>query len=278
VNPAAANGAPNGTLDQGEDLNANNTLETYGDLPSYLGVSGNVPAPGNSPLDSAARAFSTPAKNLMRSEAQTNRAIVFRRALKLINGSNIVGNAVNGLTVVSENPVYIQGDFNANAANDGFGGAHAATSVIADAVTLLSNSWTDNTSFAIPYDVTQASGRVRSAQSWYRVAIIGGKGPWFPQPAGTATDFGTDGGVHNFLRYLEGGDNTTVNYRGSIATFFYNRQGVGTYKCCNTVYAAPTRNYNFDSDFLDPSLLPPNTPVFRDMNAVGFSQELRPGK
>ena len=70
----------------------------------------------------------------------------------------------------------------------------------------------------------------------------------------------------------------SVNYRGSIATFFYNRQGVGTYKCCSTVYGAPTRNYNFDSDFLDPSKLPPNTPVFRDMNAVGFSQELRPGK
>jgi hypothetical protein len=42
--------------------------------------------------------------------------------------------------------------------------------------------------------------------------------------------------------------------------------------------AAPTRNYAFDVDFLTPALLPPNTPVFRDMNAVGFSQELRPGR
>ncbi|HEY7287981.1 MAG TPA: hypothetical protein VH497_21180, partial [Vicinamibacterales bacterium] len=273
VNPASGSGTPNGTLDQGEDLNANNALDTYGDFPSYQGVSGSVPA-GSSPLDAAARAWSTPAKNLMRSEAQTNRAIVFRRALKLINGSNIVGNTVNGLTVVAENPVYIQGDFNANAASDGFDGAHAATSVIADAVTLLSNNWSDNTSFSVPYSV---GSRSRVTQTWYRVAIIGGKGPWFPQPNGTATDFGTDGGVHNFLRYLEDGDQP-VNYRGSIATFFYNRQGVGTYKCCNTVYGAPTRNYNFDSDFLDPSKLPPNTPVFRDMNAVGFSQELRPGK
>ena len=31
-------------------------------------------------------------------------------------------------------------------------------------------------------------------------------------------------------------------------------------------------------DFLTPALLPPNTPVFRDMNAVGFAQELRPGR
>jgi hypothetical protein len=274
VNSTAAGGAPNGTLDQGEDVNANNQLDTYGDVPSYLGVSGNVPGGAVAPLNGAARAFTT---RLLAGEAQVNRAIVFRRALKLIKGSNIVGNSVNGLTVVSENPVYVQGDWNANAANDGFTGAHAATSVIADAVTLLSNSWNDDTSFSLPYNVSN-TGRVRSAQSWYRIAIIGGKGPWFPQPANTATDFGTDGGVHNFLRYLEGGDNTTVNYTGSIATFYYNRQAVGTYKCCNTVYGAPTRAYAFDSDFLDPSKLPPNTPVFRDMNAVGFSQELRPGK
>ena len=37
-----------------------------------------------------------------------------------------------------------------------------------------------------------------------------------------ADDFGTDGGVHNFLRMLEQGGN--VHYRGSIATFFYSRQ------------------------------------------------------
>ena len=112
---------------------------------------------------------------------------------------------------------------------------------------------------------------------YYRDAIIGGKGIAFPQPAGTNTDFGTDGGAHNFLRFLEDGDQT-VNYMGATATFFYNRQAVGTYKCCNTVYGAPTRNYSFDSDFLNPALMPPNTPVFRDMNAVGFSQELRPGR
>jgi hypothetical protein len=175
------------------------------------------------------------------------------------------------LTIVSENPVYIHGDYNAPGT---FAGAHAATSVIADAVTLLSNNWNDRNSLINPY---APGNRTRAANAWYRVAIVAGKGAAFLQPAGTATDFGTDGGTHNFLRYLEGGGGT-LNYRGSIATFFYNRQAVGTYKCCSTVYGAPTRTYNFDSDFLTPALLPPNTPVFRDVNAVGFSQELRPGK
>jgi len=41
----------------------------------------------------------------------TSRAIFFRRALKLVNGG--LGNIVApGFTVVSENPVYVQGDWN----------------------------------------------------------------------------------------------------------------------------------------------------------------------
>ena len=61
------------------------------------------------------------------------------------------------------------------------------------------------------------------------------------------------------------------------------RQAVGTFKCCGDtpagiVYSVPVRDYSFDTDFLDPSLLPPLTPVFRDTNTLGFAQELRPGR
>jgi hypothetical protein len=197
--------------------------------------------------------------------------------LKLTNGNNIVGLGVTGLTVVAENPVYVQGDWNSkDGGNSDFNGADAATAVIADAVTLLSNGWSDANSFVNPFDMTK---RNRNTQTWYRLAIIGGKNPSFPwiNYAGAPSDFGTDGGAHNFLRFLENGDQT-VNYMGATATFFYSRQAVGTFKCCTTVYGAPTRNFSFDINFNNPALLPPNTPVFRDMNAVGFSQELRPGK
>jgi hypothetical protein len=70
----------------------------------------------------------------------------------------------------------------------------------------------------------------------------------------------------------------TVYYKGSIATFFYSRQAIGVYKCCTTVYGAPNRQFSFDVDFLDPALLPPLTPMFRDTNSLGFAQEVRPGK
>lgn len=38
----------------------------------------------------------------------------------------------------------------------------------------------------------------------------------------------------------------------------------------------PSRDYNFDVEFLNPMLLPPRTPMFRDINTLTFRQLLRP--
>ena len=72
-------------------------------------------------------------------------------------------------------------------------------------------------------------------------------------------DFGTDGGVHNFLRFLENW-NVPLNYKGSMVSLYYSTYNTGFYKCCNTVYDPPTRNYFFDLDFTSPGGLPPGTP------------------
>ena len=268
VNPASATGTPNGALDAGEDVNNNGIVDVYGAVPSWGGARNAVPPGGLAPYNAAANV--SPTVTLTTPQAFAAPQVLFRRALKLTNGS--LGNIVTpGLTVVAENPIYIQGNWNANAA--GWGNPHAETAVIADAVTLLSNEWTDANSFQNPYN---PNNRARATQAWYRLGVIGGKGPAFVNIAGTPNDFGTDGGAHNFLRYLESGQ--TVNYQGAIATFYFNRQATGTFKCCTTVYGAPTRNYLFDTDFLNPATLPPLTPVFRDLNALGFAQETRPGK
>src|SRR5260370_427127 len=76
---------------------------------------------------------------------------------------------------------------------------------------------------------------------------------------GVPQDFGTDGGVHNFLRYLENWGGQTLNYRGSMASLYYSQYGPGVFKCCGTVYCPPTRNYAFDTDFLDLSKMPPGS-------------------
>jgi hypothetical protein len=150
-----------------------------------------------------------------------------------------------------------------------------ATAVLADAVTLLSNNWNDRNSFANPHRLDSSSER-NATDTWYRLAVISGKGPSFPQPSGTPQDYGTDGGAHNFLRYIEDWDNRKLNYRGSIASMFFSRQATGTYKCCTTVYTPPGRGYNFDTEFLTPALLPPHTPMFRDVNITGFAQIIKP--
>jgi hypothetical protein len=277
VNPSSSTGAANGILDEGEDMNANGVLDTYGQFVSFDGNWGNVPPGATTPLDSNARPWTF----ITGGQAKVNRPLHFRRVLKVTNGS--LGNLVApGLTISAENPVYVQGNWNANTAA-GFGDPHVATSVVADAVTLLSSNWNDLNSYGTtgnlsPYFI---SNRPRANDTYYRLAIISGKGPIFPRPSGAGATYGTDGGVHSFLRFIEGDAavNDRIWYRGSMVTFYYHRQGLNPFKCCNSmVYGVPVRQYAFDVDFLDPTKLPPLTPVFRDLNALGFTQETRPGR
>jgi Tfp pilus assembly protein PilX len=328
-------GTPNNTLETGEDLNQDATLQTYGaNLPgattfpantdlfsTYAGASTALsasmssatnPANGSSISVTSTAAFPTRGYVVIGTEyvtytgktsttftgitrgamgstatshgsgsnvfannkARKNKVYYFRRALRLVNGS-LNNLPMPGFTIASENPVYIQGHYNAN--SSGFGTGQSAAAVIADAVTLLSGAWRDQRSFDFPY----APGSRPATTTWYRAAIAGGKGLNFPNPAyggaGVPNDFGTDGGVHNFLRYIESWSGQTLNYTGSLVSLYYSRQAAGSYKCCSTVYSPPTRAYSFDVSFLVPSQLPPGTPRFRDINNLSFRQTILAG-
>ena len=263
-----ADSTPNGALDVGEDLNANGTVEVYGDTPQ---LPYGFLAAGSDPLDNTVDVYSS---RVDREVARVNRPVFFRRALKLVNGArgSLPANGLQGLTVVSEAPVYVQGDYNADAGGFGAtGDGHVSAAVIADSVTLLSNAFNDILTFLSPHD----PGGRDAETTWYRLGVIAGKGISFPRPGnngGDHRDYGTDGGTHNFLRFIEGWGGETLNYRGSIVSLYTSRQAVGTYKCCTNVYGPPSRGYNFDVEFLDPNLLPPRTPMFRDVNTTGFNQ------
>ena len=295
----AASGCPNNAIETGEDVDNNGNFYTYGANAKWIHAPGAVPPlqPGqigifnnlvgsgviNSTVCAAVPAYST-VDNIwpMMLAANTNAArenpsLFFRGAVKIVNGSDLtaVGQCPSsvscGLAIAVENPVYIQGDFNANINGAQWNSAEVATSVAGDAVTLLSVQWNDLNSFMSPYATTQRNGNT----TWYRTAIIGGATLAFPQPAGQPQDFGTDGGVHNFLRYIEawGG---TLEYRGSIIDLYTSRQANGTFKCCGVVYSPPSRGYNFDTNFLNPTLLPPRTPLFRDVNTTGWTRVMQP--
>jgi hypothetical protein len=276
VNLADANGAPNGAPDAGEDLNANGAHDLYGATPRFpAGMADVGGLPANLAANQAAGPLTTAARPntvITAAVAKANRPVLFRRALKIVNGAS--GNLPeDGLNITSENPVYVVGPFNAT--NIAFDATHAAAAIIADAVTLLSPNWADQNSFANP---NNPAARPRTT-TYYRFATISGKNrpfQWADVNCGVACyqDYGTDAGTHNFLRMLEGGGQT-VNYRGSLISFYDSRQAVGVYKCCTNVYNPPTRNYNFDVEFLNPALLPPKTPMFRDLNTTGFMQVTR---
>jgi Tfp pilus assembly protein PilX len=213
----------------------------------------------------------------------------------------------NGFTVGSEEPVYVYGDYNSGSADPFWpSGAnpttpHSAAAIIADAVTLLSNppsgitapstntGWTDHESFQYPGQAVKVNGPPafpgrQGNTSYYRMAIAAGKSVPFPDPtwatAAGLKDFGTDGGMHNFLRYLEdrsdNGNGATVNYVGSLISMYYSQYATGIFKCCNSVYGAPTRNYFFDTQFLNPNNLPPGTPMFQDVVSLSYHQTFTP--
>ena len=259
INPASAAGTPNGVMDAAEDVNANGRLDTYG--AADLGLSYGAANSG------------TPTRSVdCMNVARKNRVTGARHVVRLVDTSlgNVPtrpDNNAGGFTLASENPAYLLGDYNASG---GFGGSHASSAVIADTVTLLSNNWKDMSSFQSPADI---NGR-NAATTYYRVAIATGKNINFPKPtfAGAPKDFGTDGGVHNFLRYLEDWGGQTSNYVGSMVSLYYSMYGTGVYKCCGTVYSPPTRNYAFDTDFQDLSKMPPGTPRFRDVVSLGFQR------
>jgi hypothetical protein len=234
-----------------------------------------------------------------------------RHVLKLVDGSlgnvpllstpvTITSNGSTtsywgGFTVASENPVYIQGDYNSNSSDTTWTtGADAtgmaAASVIADAVSVLSDNWDDRrTTLGISGNTspTYAINRITSPNSYYRVAIVAGKNMNFPSPSWVNTviyDAGIDGGLGNFLRLLEdwttstSGSKATLNYKGSLVSLYYATYGTGIFKCgsCWEVYSNPDRNFSFDSDFTSPYGLPPGTPQFHDVEILNYRQILTP--
>jgi Tfp pilus assembly protein PilX len=271
INIADPVGAPNNVLDTGEDVDGDGNLRRYGS--ATMGNGFNLPAANINPYTGAGRLPNCDPT------ARVNQVTGPRHAIKVVNGSlghvPLSPNGTGGTTVASENPVYVQGNYNASTAA-GFGAAgEAASAVIADAVTLLSINYTDLRSLQNPW---QVAGRP-AATSYYRLAIASGKNAMFPAPTTwvpSSNDYGTDGGVHNFLRYIENWGPAALNYQGSLVSFYYSRQAVGVFKCCTVVYSPPNRNYSFDQNFLDPKQMPPGTPRFQDIDNLGYHQDFRP--
>ncbi len=183
-------------------------------------------ASGHFPANGLIYAYRTDA-----SSAQPN-------GVRLTNGAELLA----PLTVVTEDPIFVHGDF--NTVNK------KGAAVMADAVNLLSNSWDDSkTSGSLP----------AASETWYNMAIVTGN---VPTPDGGGT---YSGGFENLPRFHENWSGRTCSIRGSFIKIYDSEIAVSPWSYGGQVYTAPGRDWLYDPDLQDLANLPPFTP-----NAVYF--------
>jgi hypothetical protein len=166
------------------------------------------------------------------------------KAIRLIEGSSI---PPGGLTVASENPIYIQGNYNLD---------NKPAALAGDALTILSNNWNDaNSSQSL-------SNRVAGSTTVNTVIMTG-------HVATNGTEY--SGGVENFPRFLEKWSGKTLTYRGSLISLWQSEKATGSWLYGSPVYEAPTRVWSYGIDYNN---LPPGTPNVRLVQKVCWYQDI----
>ena len=171
-------------------------------------------------------------------------------AVRVVNGLQL---PVNGLTVATGRPLYVQGDYNQqDSAN--LGTANTSTtrpaSLVADAITILSDAWQDK-------NATKGSTPAGAAPTTVNAAFLTG--------VVETTKGQYSGGMENFPRFLETwGSANIFTYNGSMVKMFPSLYATGVWGQAN-VYSPPARNWAYDTNFEDPTKLPPQTPSLLKM-------------
>jgi hypothetical protein len=176
-----------------------------------------------------------------------------KRAVRLKNGAKI---PPGGLTIATDNALYIQGDYNTGRTGtaeppsntgtptdpDVAGYTRQPCAVLADAVMILSNNWNDANS-------ASSLGSRLAAPTTVNTAIVSGIVP----TSGTAASPGTySGGAENFPRFLEDWSGDSFTYYGSMVQLYTSRQFINPWPNTGSgpnVYNAPNRNWYFDNNF-----------------------------
>ncbi len=166
--------------------------------------------------------------------------------IRLVNGQVIERAA--GLTVVTNDPVYIQGHFNIPVDSDGNGTLDKLkkpTAVIADAVNLLSVNWNDANSGA------SLGSRVAQPTTVNAAFIAGIK---------QTSPGNYNGGLENYPRFHENWTGKTLSITGSFVSLWDSQIAVGNWVYGGSQYMAPIRSWHYDTSFSSGTNVPPFTP------------------
>ena len=283
---------PNGLLDPGEDVQELGSLmKDVSEVPDPAVLAGIYGA------DQTKRALTV--------AAWSNPNNYFRRSVRLFNGEDLVLaggandlSATLGLTVATENPLYIWGSYNTTGINDAppdgtasvnesaatfhYLGDQVPASLVSDAFFPLSKTWSDSCGAMYPGSLGNRRADLNlpgdTAETAVRAGIIAGNNlgalAGAPDAGNSASgESRLNGGMHNFPRFLERWS-ARWNFVGSLIPLYHSTQAVGPYNSSSTIYGAPIRNWAFDSTFLDPNKLPPSTPQFQYVQPTAFRQLL----
>ncbi|MFH2056384.1 MAG: hypothetical protein ABIJ61_10530 [bacterium] len=173
-------------------------------------------------------------------------------ATRLVNGDELAG----PLTVASENPVYTLGDYNTV--------QKKPASIMTDAYTVLSNNWDDGKS------EWSLNNRQAGATQVNAAYMTGNK------PSGSGGGSNYSGGFENLPRFLENWSGKNFKWIGSAVDLWEAQQATGYWG--GSYYSPPNRDWHFDLDFLDPTKLPPGTPLISVVLKTGWSQAIAFGE
>jgi len=165
-----------------------------------------------------------------------------------LGGGAPVAQLQGNATIATDNPLYIQGDFNTI--------NRKGVAIIADAINVLSRTWTTK-NCNVAYPNTNATTSVNAA-------FITGNSV-------TANTFA--GGAINYPRFHERwviGTGTAFNYRGAFINLWTSTQANGAWCLGGNCYSAPIRNWGWETNFQDPNFWPPFLPSVYSVERVGF--------
>ncbi len=182
--------------------------------------------------------------------------------LRTKNGDELPG----PLTIATEYPLYIWGDFNTK--------NKQPAAVAGDVYYVLSNKWKDNKQQGQAF---AGSGRQPAIQTTIYTSILAGHQPSDCDIVDDAGCFGSTGelyggGLENYPRFLEDWEAVEYKYRGSLVSLWLETIALGDWYCCSKYYRPPNRNWGFDIDLLDPTKLPPGTPIVGSVVRTSFRE------
>ena len=189
-----------------------------------------------------------------------NRTVTNLHAVRVRNASIIPTNGpsvaqASGFTLATQNPLYVWGHFNSpNAGHLGTTNTTATfpASLVSDAITILSPNWTDN---VYGNNVTSLNSR-NAANTTVNAAILSGVVYTTSSAVGAWS-----GGVHNQTRLIENWSGDTLTLNTSLVNLYNSAQATTQFRNPGIYYNAPSRNFNFDRNFLSQYKLPPGTPM-----------------